>query len=154
MDLSRRNPLFGRKPQAPTALQPPWATSRFTEDCTRCGECIVACPTGLLRKGDGGFPQPDFRQAECDFCEQCVTACQSGALQLQGQAWAYRAGISAQCLAHRQVECRVCGEGCPQQAIRFRLQLGKMAQPQLDGDLCNGCGACVSLCPAQAITVK
>ena len=36
-------------------------------------------------------------------------------------------------------------------AIRFRLQLGGVAKPILDLESCNGCGACLSVCPTKAI---
>ncbi|GAK87860.1 ferredoxin-type protein NapF [Vibrio ponticus] len=39
-------------------------------------------------------------------------------------------------------------------AIQFRLEVGRVAQPNLDTTLCNGCGACVAICPTSSINVS
>lgn len=124
--------------------------------CTRCGACAQACPTGIVVPGDGGFPVVDFRRGECTFCARCVDRCEPRALVRSAEhatPWAVRASIGERCLATQGVECRVCGENCPQAAIRFRPRLGGVARPALDPEACNGCGACVAPCPAQAIRV-
>jgi ferredoxin-type protein NapF len=93
-------------------------------ECTFCGECVIACRDGALRRAEGGVP------------------------------WLIKAEIGTACLALNQVECRVCGERCATRAIRFRLQAGGVATPLLDPDACNGCGACVAGCPASAISLR
>src|SRR5574338_593991 len=71
------------------------AEADFTARCSRCGDCLSACPTGILRKGEGGFPVVDFSRGECTFCGDCVNACMPGALhRLDGQApWSLSARI-------------------------------------------------------------
>lgn len=155
---SRRNFLRGRVSTHAPQLRPPWAQAEaaFTAACTRCGDCARACPTRIIKQGDGGYPTVDFSLGECTFCGECVTACQPAALsrpEPTATAWAIRATISEGCLAKRQVECRICGEQCAESAIRFRPQIGGIAQPELDPGKCTGCGACVAPCPTQAISI-
>ncbi|AZN36476.1 ferredoxin-type protein NapF [Iodobacter ciconiae] len=152
MDHSRRNLLFGRRPQAPVAPRPPWATAHFLDRCTHCGDCSAACPTQIIKVGDGGFPVVDFTQAECSFCGECTQVCTSLALdQSVSPPWRIHAKINESCLAERGVECRICGEACGEQAIRFQLAVGKVAHPFVNAEQCTGCGACVSSCPSQSI---
>jgi ferredoxin-type protein NapF len=142
-------------------MRPPWALPEgaFIERCTRCGNCISACPQHILDKGRGGFPLVDFARGECLFCGDCVRSCTPAALtgwSSSGDSdapWTVRAHIEGQCLARRGVECRSCADQCDTTAIRFRLVAGGVAQPLLEQAMCNGCGACYSVCPAQAITL-
>lgn len=156
MQVSRRA-FFGlRRPSGNDALRPPWAVAgdAFMTACTRCDACIEACPTALLVRGDGGYPEAVFRNdAQCTFCADCLSACTDGALRrIDGQApWSLRPVFGDACLAGRQVVCRTCGESCEAGAIRFPPRLGGVAQPQLDSEGCTGCGACVADCPTQAI---
>jgi ferredoxin-type protein NapF len=140
-------------------IRPPWSLPEveFVEHCSRCGDCISACPQHILDKGHGGFPHVDFSRGECLFCGECVQACTPGVLagwspQGDGPApWSVRAHIGDRCLAQRGVECRSCADQCDTAAIRFRLVAGGVAQPMLDRAACNGCGACYNVCPALAI---
>jgi ferredoxin-type protein NapF len=49
--------------------------------------------------------------------------------------------------------CRTCEEECENRAVSFILQTGGIAIPAVDGKLCNGCGACLSSCPVQAVRI-
>lgn len=159
MDPQRRFFLRGRVTKTPPvpAPRPPWALAEpvFLHRCSRCDACIEACPERILLRGDGGFPEVDFRHQGCTECGACVKACVSAALQRAAASlpWTWKPQFSADCLAQRKVECRVCGERCDHQAIRFQPVLGGIAQPMLEVDRCTGCGACVSPCPAGAITL-
>ena len=154
MDASRRNLLFGRKPQAASAVRPPWATPQFIERCTRCGDCVSACPTNIIKVGDAGFPTIDFSRGECTFCGDCSSACTPKALsQNSDQPWSLQAEITASCLANHAVECRICGDTCDAGAIRFVLAVGKVAQPQITSTQCTGCGACFAPCPSNSIRI-
>ncbi len=158
VSVARRGFLKGRIRPAGNVLLPPWSAGddRFHVLCDRCGDCIRACPTTVLKTGDGGYPEVDFQRAECSFCADCVTACGTGALQRseEGAPWGLRARIGDACLAVRGIECRVCGECCPEVAIRFRPRLGGAPLPELDGERCNGCGACFGPCPVRAIAME
>lgn len=154
MQLSRRAFLRVGSPVEP-AIRPPWAQPEpvFLARCTRCGDCLRACGTGVIVAGDGGYPRVDFTRGECTFCGDCAAACVPAALQRTEEAkpWLLVAAIGDACLAPRGVECRVCGESCDARAIRFRPRLGGVALPELDATACSGCGACVAPCPTQAV---
>jgi ferredoxin-type protein NapF len=157
VDVSRRGFLRGRpRPQA--EIRPPWALAeaQFIDHCTRCNDCLKACPQKILVTGDGAYPTVNFSQAECTFCGACLSACQPGALVRQeGQpAWQIKALISDACLPRHGIECRVCGDFCDARAIRFTPRLGGSPLAEIDAGLCTGCGACVAPCPARAIAIR
>ena len=157
--LSRRSFLRGRIRSVAPAQRPPWALDEaaFIERCTRCDACIRACPTDILVPAEGGYPSVDFSRGECTFCGECVSRCEPAALRrdsVADEAWPIRARIGESCLAANGVECRVCGENCPTNAIRFTLRVGGAALPALSLESCNGCGACFAPCPVRAIAVK
>lgn len=154
--LSRRRLLGGQWRLPSAANRPPWShqESLFIAGCTRCQACIRACETGVLIAGSGGFPEIDFQRAECTFCGRCAQACEAPLFRpLAEIPWRQYAAFGADCLAQRGIECRSCQDSCAPQAIRFRPRLGEMAQPMLDTAACNGCGACVAGCPANAVTL-
>ncbi len=47
--------------------------------------------------------------------------------------------------------CLTCVMLCPEDAIRFRPELGKI---EFDLGFCKGCGICANECPTKAITMK
>lgn len=158
MEVGRRAFLQGRvPPKAASPLRPPWAIAEtaFLAQCSRCADCIAACPTGLLVKGAGNFPEANFGTAYCDFCGACRKACQSGALDRNSRSrpWHLQVRIGNACLAQHGSECRSCGEHCEVGALRFTPRRGGPALPQLDSTRCNGCGACIAACPSQAMAM-
>lgn len=160
--MDRRRFLFGRYGAEADPRTPPWAVAyaRFVELCGRCGECLRACPTGILAPGDDGFPSVDFKRGSCTFCRECVHACRSGALSAADAdgnplaPWSRVAAIDRGCLALRGVVCRICTEHCDAGAVRVRLAVSGAAAPEIAPVLCNGCGTCVAPCPAHAISVR
>lgn len=161
MDPRRRLFLRGTLPRGeappPPPPRPPWALrpdAAFTARCTRCGDCLRACPQNVLVAGDGGFPEIRFTQRGCTLCGDCRAACPSGALDRSAaEPFAERVQVAPHCLAERGVECRVCSEACDARALRFRPQPGGVWRLQVVLDQCSGCGACVAPCPVGAITL-
>jgi ferredoxin-type protein NapF len=170
IDPRRRAFLRGRvaeaaAPQPPAVQRPPWAVAEalFAERCTRCDACITACPRGVLKRGDGQFPEVDFSAQGCDFCGACAAACDAGALGVNDQrqcrtdltaatAWpSWQVHIAPTCLAQQHVECRICADACEPRAIRFQPALGGISQMVLDVSACTACGECVGVCPVGAV---
>lgn len=156
MDPGRRNVLRGRLPATPPPLRPPAALpeSTFTDACTSCGACVDACPENIVVAGSGGYPEIDFTRGECTFCGQCIDACEPQALQQnQPVTLDVNVTIGDHCLARKNVVCQACGDACEVQAIRFPPRLGAVATPVIDNESCTGCGACVAVCPENAVNV-
>ena len=158
--ISRRQFLRGDIRDRRTGIRPPWSLpgTRFEENCTRCGECIVRCPENILTVAEGGFPHVDFSRGECTFCGDCVRSCTAGAFHKDdlntASPWSIKASIKESCLALRMVVCGVCAEYCDTGAIKLRMRIGGVSVPRIDAEVCNGCGACFSVCPEQAISMK
>jgi len=139
-------------------VRPPWALpeGQFIEICTRCADCVSACPDGLIKNGRGDYPEIDFTQGGCDFCGDCVTACKPKALVQSSSTappWSIVASIEKNCLSLNAVTCRSCGDVCDEEAISFKLQTGGRAIPHLEPELCSGCGECIAVCPVKAVRI-
>ena len=158
-DIFRRQLIRGRIRGRHLALRPPWAPDEavFVDACDRCGDCLRACPEGVIVQGSGGFPEMDFREQGCSLCGECVTACRGKALAgdpSRDRPWDTVAEIRADCLAEKGVVCRSCGEACDERAIRFALRVGGAALPRLDAGRCTGCGCCIGVCPVKAVRIR
>lgn len=159
VDLARRR-LFSRSPKANIDAQSPqrmpWLVEEqaFVVGCTRCNRCVEACETNIIVKGEAGFPEIDFNKGECTFCHKCAEVCPEPLfISREEKPWHQVVTINQKCLAEEGVECRVCGDNCEYSAIRFRLQVGGIAKPQLNETDCTGCGACIKPCPTNAIEI-
>lgn len=154
MDLSRRR-FFGSRLPRVAPFRPPWSLPErdFVDVCSRCDDCLARCPTGLLKRGNDGFPVADFAAAACTFCAECAAACAAGAIApaVVQPPWPFTVRIDDACLAHQRVECRVCGEACDLSAIRFVPVVGGVSLPHIDDAACTACGACLLPCPVGAI---
>ena len=159
-NVSRAQLLSGDIRGEKSVFRPPWALTEveFVTCCTGCGDCVAACPDNLIVEGRGKLPQMDFNRGGCDFCEACLAVCEPGALKQDKTSdsppWTIQAAIQSSCLSINAVICRSCGEVCDERAIRFKLEVGGVAIPQLDLDQCTGCGACFAVCPIRAVTLS
>ena len=157
--LTRMQFLTGNFRGHRQVLRPPWIIdeAHFLKLCTSCGDCIQSCPTSILVKGRAGLPIVDFNRGECEFCGECVESCKTGALNNTAESgappWSLKAAIDDTCIAYQGVVCRSCAEQCQPRAIVFQLSAGQVPQPSFNQPTCNGCGACVSICPVNAISV-
>ena len=94
-DISRRRFLRGDFSGSRSAPRPPWARAEaaFAAACTRCRDCVNACPQRILVLDGAGRPTVDFGRGECTFCGKCVEACTPRALERREGAppWQRRA---------------------------------------------------------------
>jgi ferredoxin-type protein NapF len=157
VDLARRNFFRGKKVSTPAAIRLPWVIDEqhFIDNCTQCGDCVTNCEEKIIVKGDGGFPEIDFSQGECTFCQKCIDVCKQPLFvdkrAESKTAWQLDIKIKSNCLAMNNVVCQSCQDCCEPEAISFAYILSKTPQPQIALDKCNGCGACISVCPQEAI---
>lgn len=126
--------------------RPPQAVAEplFLAKCTSCGDCVSACPYGLLSIQEGKASLSiDF--CSCDMCQKCTQACTTGALSenIPNHTTLFPQ-ISHLCLKQRQMACDLCLNACPQQALSFDLSTRKISVNQH----CNGCGECKTQCPS------
>jgi len=158
--LSRSAFLQGAWRKGQTLIRPPWAQDErdFIANCkSSCHGCVDACPEKIIVIGRGKYPHIDFSQGECTFCEQCLDACDYDALvkQENSEPWTHKAVITMQqCITQQGVVCRSCSEMCEVAAIKFHPTIGGVSAPEFNSDICNGCGACLSVCPSNAIFIQ
>ncbi|MEN6424297.1 MAG: 4Fe-4S binding protein [Phycisphaerales bacterium] len=153
---------FRRRMSRP--LRPPGAVDEpaFVGLCTRCGNCVRACPSGIIERDLGGngwagflAPVLSFRGDYCrEDCVRCTQACPSGALKHVSQAkkGIVRLGLPrvdmSLCLLADDRECSLCKSRCPYDAVHYVFsEADYTLTPQIDPDKCNGCGACEAACP-------
>lgn len=166
----------------PRQLRPPGALDEFAflTACTRCENCIEACPQDSLIKAGASAglglhaPYLDPRAMPCFLCTDlpCVKACPDGALvwprrttkdgeELDGPA-AVKIGTAvvkpSLCLTwpgedRAPQDCQVCVDRCPYPGVAIRMLDG---HPDVVEDRCTGCGLCVFGCPTAepAIVVR
>lgn len=53
----------------------------FPERCRLCGDCVAACPHGVLRRGETRIEQGEG----CQFCATCAEVCHAGAREPVGR---------------------------------------------------------------------
>ncbi len=147
-------------------IRPPYAINEldFLLTCTRCDECIEACPHDVIfplsmRLGAkvSDTPALDLINKGCHLCEDwpCVTACEVDALVLpiietsdeSNQAIPLpklaAASINTKtCFPYSGPECGACNNTCP---IPDTL-LWDQQRPYIDMEKCVGCGLCREIC--------
>ena len=160
--------------KAAAFIRPPGAADKnFNALCARCGNCMKACPYGLIvpdlgASGIDGLLTPvlKFRsqnESQEQFCFQdctaCTQVCPTGALRALKKEEKQQTAIGLarvdkkKCIAWEKREyCVVCQEYCPYQAI-IEVERNGVMCPIVDEAKCRGCGACESQCPAQPIAI-
>lgn len=148
--LTRRALLTGRRQNQ---VSPPGFLGEKPELCRDCAICAEHCPTSIIVTSEYG-PRVDFARGECTFCGECRTHCPSGdALFAPVARFPHIIDIGEACLPRGGVDCQACRDACPTSAIRFRPRLGGPFLPELDASACTGCGACVVVCPVNAVSI-
>lgn len=158
----------------PLLIRPPGAQSEkvFLKKCVRCGECMKVCLTNglqpaFLEAGLEGIWTPILipKIGYCEYrCTLCGQVCPTGAIKKLSieEKTKIKIGLAmidkGRCLpyAHKK-PCIVCEEVCPtpKKAIWFEKVSVRdrdgieyvLQQPQVDLDLCIGCGICETKCP-------
>ncbi|GHE87214.1 ferredoxin-type protein NapF [Thalassotalea profundi] len=160
---SRRR-LFRGKVTPPTpSLRLPWIKNEdhFLSNCTQCGDCIEACETNIIIKDDAGFPAIDFSNNECTFCDKCHASCQQPLFVDKHDIktnnplpWPAQLEINNQCLAENNIFCQSCQDVCETSAIVFDFKKSSIPTPTINLADCTQCGACISTCPQDAISLN
>ena len=160
--------LLGKK----RCLRPPGAVDEtaLKGACIRCGSCIRSCPSGVIEPSVDsqdmtGLLVPKLRFSGTDYCLQdcnkCGQACPTGVIrplplreknrQIIGIA---RIDLSG-CLLTMDAECGICVPRCPREAIVEAFSRETYtATVKVIAEKCNGCGACVGICPANVVTIE
>lgn len=155
---SRRSLLRGNVHNVPLSIRPPWTDEQLiVETCTRCNDCITACPENVLVRGEGGYPAFDPKQGYgmCTFCGKCAEACTHNSFDVsRTPAWSLSAHIDqTSCLAESGIHCETCRDACDQSAITMTYRIGLPPLPTIAAETCTGCGACMPVCPADAVAL-
>lgn len=136
----------------------------FAEKCTACHLCVSACPTGTLKprffeSGISGLLQPfiDATASFCNFeCTRCSEVCPTGAILpiAKEEKKLTQVGvvnfIIENCVVYtNNTACGSCSEHCPTQAVKMVPYKGKLTIPEVNQEICIGCGACEYACPVR-----
>lgn len=135
--------------------RPPWTTEdSIRAECTSCGACISKCPEAILVPGPAETPTLDFSLGACTFCGDCAEACDEAVFApIETSPWSIVAEIGPDCFLENGISCRSCTDACIDNAITFDLRTGSFGAVRMQPENCTGCGACVSICPASAISL-
>jgi ferredoxin len=127
--------LAGGAPKSQKKLiRPPLSQEEgdFLSSCIRCGECMKACPTGILKPAglQHGLralwtPVMVAAEANCDpGCHACSVACPTDAILKYPleKKFSYKAGTAvlttSRCISYSENKfCNECVRACPTQAI-------------------------------------
>ena len=136
---------------------------RFSSICTACHLCVNSCPTQVLYPsfldyGIGGILQPkmNYSISYCNYdCVRCGQVCPTGAILPLNPAEKKQVQIGRavfireNCIVVRmKTDCGACSEHCSTKAAHM-VPYGNLYIPELNTDLCIGCGACEYACPAE-----
>lgn len=141
----------------------------FNTLCSRCGNCIRACPTRIIQPltvCDQPLawmtPVIRFENGYClETCNICSRVCPTGAIAFfpvdeKKYVFIGKAEISSEnCYLLNNRECVKCREVCKYEAISYIPGTGtNTGVPVADLSKCVGCGACEIVCPADCIVVR
>ena len=141
-------------------LRPPGALMEpaFLAACTRCGECVGACPPGIIALARDTWmgvdtPVVDLSLGPCDHCGKCIEACPDGALLPDEEQRMGTAILRDSCLSLNAPECRACMEACPLSGRAIRIAAGG-GGIEIVVEECTGCGLCLPACPTDPVSIR
>jgi ferredoxin len=150
-------------------ITPPGSMSlrHFKEHCTACHLCITHCPQQVLSPAGFNYginyafkPYMVFyEKGFCDYeCTVCSEICPTGAIRklTKEEKKVTQVGIAqfrrGRCIVFtNDTPCGDCSEHCPTQAVRMEPYSNGLTLPHVYEELCIGCGACESICPARPV---
>ncbi len=164
------------QPFPSTLIRPPGSRNEreFLQRCIQCGACMRVCPTNAIQPAgiEGGWealwtPKLVPKIGYCLYsCNMCGQVCPTQAIQplplLEKQKT--RIGLATfdkgRCIPYSYGrECLVCEEHCPLSPKAIYLverevtlrdgRVVKIKQPEVDPNLCIGCGFCEWSCVFQ-----
>jgi ferredoxin-type protein NapG len=147
-------------------IRPPGALKEkeFLALCTKCDECVKACPHYSIGKLNKDFDIADGtpiivpEETPCYLCEglPCISACKEGALVevkdkeevAMGKAYINESN----CMAYGVQFCEQCVRNCPIPDAMYMED----NKPVIRKEKCVGCGVCVTVCKTvnQPIAIK
>lgn len=162
LEAAGASPAASRR--APVAPPGAHSTERLLDRCTSCQLCVSACPTHVLQPamldyGWTGFAKPhlDFERAFCNFdCRRCGEVCPTAAISLLELVDKRLTSIGTakfeqkRCIVETDgTDCAACSEHCPTKAVDTVPFRQNLRLPQVNEELCIGCGACEFACPVR-----
>lgn len=131
------NLIAGEPKSVKKLIRPPMSREEhdFLSSCIRCGECMKACPTGILKPAglEHGLralwsPVMVATEGAClEGCNACSVACPTDAIMKYPieKKYAYKAGTavlnSSLCISYSENKfCSECVRACPTDAISIQ----------------------------------
>ena len=130
-------------------LRPPGAADEaiFLERCTKCSDCVKACPYESIVVHQDGTPVVFADQTPCFLCDDtpCIAACATEALLPVGGTQDVQMGLAI--VNHRLCTagqgCHACVSKCPTDALTMDFDAQRLV---VAGERCVGCGMCEHVC--------
>ena len=130
-------------------LRPPGAVGEaiFLERCTKCSDCLKACPHESIVIHQDGTPVIYPDQMPCYLCDDtpCIAACATEALLPIGSVNEARMGVAV--INHRLCTagqgCHACVSKCPTDALTMDFDAQRLV---VAVERCVGCGMCEHVC--------
>jgi ferredoxin len=157
---------MARNPITPPGSQ---SLERFKSRCTACHICVVHCPSRVLRPAGLEFgwsyvlkPHMAYTDSYCNYeCTVCADVCPNRAIALPDgteEKVTTQVGVAvftmSRCIVQTEnTDCGACSEHCPTQAVHMvpYREGSTLTIPQVEAELCIGCGGCESICPVRPL---
>lgn len=155
--IDRVNKAMDKITKRVPLLRPPGAIpeKQFLQACSRCDECIHACPKDAIQRAPKkmGFlvfntPYIDPMRNPCVMCTDlpCISACPDKALlpvqELSDVNMGYAIIDKKKCTTYGDGFCQQCVIDCPVPGAVFQVN----DRPVIDKNICTGCGVCMRSC--------